>query len=206
MGLPQRVKRLTAAEYLRIERAAEYRSEFFNGEMFAMAGGTPRHSRIKTNLVGALNNGLRGNRCTVHDIDLRIRVAATGLYTYPDASVFCEKFSFDDEHQDTVLNPTLLAEVLSDSTEAYDRGKQFNHYRQIPSLKEYLLIAHDSPRVERLARNSDNTWTLTICTGLDQKLELPSIGITISLAEIYDRVEFDTNPEPPPDVAASSRS
>src|SRR5438270_8317210 len=121
--------------------------------MFAMLGGTPRHSRIKTNLLVELGVRLKGHERAPYDSDLRIRVAATGLYTYPDASVICGELEFDDVQKDTVLNPTLLVEVLSDSTEAYDRGKKFDHYRKIPALKEYLLISQDCPKVERYARN-----------------------------------------------------
>jgi Uma2 family endonuclease len=181
---------LSPQEYLARERLADCRSEFYRGEMFAMAGGSPRHSLIKTNLVGELRNLLKGRSCTAYDSDLRILVSATGLYTYPDASVICGELQFDDDHRDTVLNPTLLAEVLSDSTEAYDRGKKFDHYRQLPSLREYLLVAQDSPRLERFARNPDGTWTLTIVSGMDQSLALPAIGVTLSLAEVYDKVDF----------------
>jgi Uma2 family endonuclease len=194
MGLPKRVIRLTPAEYFQIERDAPYRSEYFDGEMFAMAGGSPRHSLIKANLVGELRLGLKGRRCTLYDSDLRIGIAATGLYTYPDASVICEPLQLDPKDAHTALNPTLLAEVLSESTEAYDRGKKFGHYRQIPSLEEYLLVCQDAPRLERFARNGNGTWTLTAVEGLDQTLELPSIGVTLRLAEIYDRVQFDSEP------------
>jgi Uma2 family endonuclease len=192
MGQPQRRAALTPAEYLRVERAAAYRSEYFAGEMFAMAGGSPRHSLIRTNLIGELSGGLKCCPCTAYDSDLRIRVSATGLYTYPDASVICGALEFDDEHRDTVLNPTLIAEVLSEGTEAYDRGKKFNHYRQLPSLREYLLVAQDRPTLERFARNADGTWTLTIKSGLDQSLDLSAIGVTLSLAEVYDKVDFTT--------------
>lgn len=133
MGLPQRVAALSPVEYLSIERASVYRSEYLHGEMFAMAGGPARHSRIKTNLLGQLNSRLKGQPCTTYDSDLRIK-CPTGLYTYPDASVICDDLEFDDEHRDTVLNPTLIVEVLSKSTEAYDRGKKFDHYRTFQSL------------------------------------------------------------------------
>jgi Uma2 family endonuclease len=191
---------LSPQEYLARERKAAVRSEYYRGEMFVMAGGSPRHSRIKTNLTTTLCNALKGRPCTAYDSDRRIRVSATGLYTYPDASVLCGELQFDGEERDTVLNPTLLAEVLSESTEAYDRGKRFDHYRQLDSLKEYLLVSQDAPRLERLARNPDGTWTLTIVTGLDQSLELPSIGVKLSLAQVFDKVEFGaetgTSPEP----------
>ena len=189
MGLPQRIPVLSAAEYLRIERAAAYRSEFYRGEMFAMAGGSPKHSLIKMNLSGSLWNRLRCHPCTAYDSGLRIK-CPTGLYTYPDASVMCEELEFDDERKDTVLNPTLIVEVLSKTTEAYDRGKKFDHYRTIPSLREYVLVAQDEPMVQRFLRNDDGTWTLTAVSGLDQTLALKSIDVQLPLAEIFDRVDF----------------
>ena len=189
MGLPQRAAVLTEAEYFRIERAANDRSEFYRGEMFAMAGGSPKHSRIKTNVLGELNTRLKGRPCGPYDSDLRIR-CRTGFYTYPDASVICDELEFDEEHEDTVLNPTLIVEVLSKSTEAYDRGKKFDHYRTIPSLREYVLVAQDEPMVQRFLRNDDDTWTLTAVSGLDQSLRLKSIDVELPLAEIFDRVNF----------------
>jgi len=194
MNVAQRIPLLTPAEYLRLERAATYRSEFFAGKMFAMAGGSPRHSLIKTNLVSELRSGLKGRPCTAFDSDLRVRVSATGLYTYPDASVICGELQFDDSERDTVLNPTLLAEVLSDSTEAYDRGKKFEHYRQVASLQEYLLVSQDTPRVELHSRNPDGSWTPTIAIGLVQTLVLPALGVKLSMAEIYDKVVFTAGP------------
>ena len=189
MGLPQRAAVLTEAEYLRIERAANDRSEFYRGEMFAMAGGSPKHSRIRVNLSGSIWSRLKGHPCVAYDSDLRIR-CRTGLYTYPDASVICDELEFDEEHKDTVLNPTLIVEVLSKSTEAYDRGKKFDHYRTIPSLREYVLVAQDEPMVQRFLRNDDDTWTLTAVSGLDQSLRLKSIDVELLLAEIFDRVNF----------------
>ena len=194
MGLPQRKPVLTAAEYLRIERAATYRSEFFRGEMFAMAGGSPKHSRIKTNVLGELQNRLKRMPCVPYDSDLRIR-CATGLYTYPDASVVCGPLEFDDEQKDTVLNPTLLVEVLSKTTEAYDRGKKFDHYRTIPALREYVLVSQDEPVIQRFLRNEDNTWTLTVVSGMDQTLALKSIDVDLPLCEVFDRVDFTAKDE-----------
>jgi Uma2 family endonuclease len=190
MNVAKRIPVLTPEEYLRIERAAEYRSEYFAGEMFAMAGGSPRHCLLQANILGELRSALKGRPCTAYSCDLRIRVSASGLYTYPDASVICGDLQFADQRRDTVLNPTLLVEILSDSTEAYDRGKKFNHYRKLESLREYLLISQDDPVVERYLRNPDNTWTLTAVKGLDQSLLLPSIGVTLSLAEVFDKVDF----------------
>ncbi|WP_373650235.1 MULTISPECIES: Uma2 family endonuclease [unclassified Schlesneria] len=180
---------LTSSEYLEIERQAPFRSEFFRGEMFAMAGGSARHSRIKTNLLSLLNNRLKGQPCVTYDNDLRM-MCPTGLYTYPDASVICGDLTFDDDREDTALNPTVLLEVLSKSTEAYDRGKKFDHYRTIPTLQEYVLVSQDEPMVQTFFRNEDNTWTLTTVSGLDQVAELRSIGVGLPLGDVYDRVNF----------------
>jgi len=189
MGLPQRVAGFTTAEYLQIERTAAVRSEYFRGEMFAMAGDSARHSRIKTNVLSQLNSRLKDRPCTTYDSDLRIK-CPTGLYTYPDTSVVCGELEFDDEQKDTVLNPTLLVEVLSKSTEAYDRGKKFDHYRTIPSLREYVLVSQDEPMIQWFIRNEDDTWTLSAESSLGQSATLRSIGIDLPLAEVYDRVDF----------------
>ena len=189
MGLPKRVAVLTAAEYLAIERIANYRSEYFRGEMFAMAGGSARHSRIKTNILSQLNVRLKGQPCTTYDSDLRIK-CPTGLYTYPDASVICGTLEFDDKQNDTVLNPTLLVEVLSNSTEAYDRGKKFDNYRTIPSLREFVLVSQNEPMVHRFQRNDDESWTMSTISSFDQSATLRSIGVELPLAEIYERVDF----------------
>lgn len=206
MGLPRSVRRLTPAEYLEIEHVAPHRSEYFDGEMFAMAGGSPRHSLIKANLVSELRTRLKGRPCTTYDSDLRIRIPATGLYTYADASVICGELQLDSLDPNTVLNPTLVAEVLSDGTEAYDRGKKFDHYRKLPTLKEYVLVSQDSPRLERFSKNPDGTWTLTIASGLDATLPLPSIGVSLSLAEIYEKVDFASEPAAPAEAREERRA
>jgi Uma2 family endonuclease len=191
MGLPPRLPVLSPAEYLQIERQAEYRSEYYAGEMFAMAGGSPRHSRIKTNVLTQLNLRLKDRECTPYDSDLRIRVPETNLYTYPDASVICGDMEFDDDQNDTATNPTLIVEVLSRSTEAYDRGMKFDQYRRLDSLREYVLVSHDAPRIERFLRNNDGTWNLSIANGLEQSIMLESIGVTLSLADVYLKVDFN---------------
>ena len=179
----------TYADYLRLERNSPIKHEYCDGEIFAMAGGSPKHSRLKTNVLTELNNRLKGKPCAPFDSDLRVR-CRTGLYTYPDASVICGELEFDDEHKDTVLNPTLIVEVLSKTTEAYDRGKQFDHYRTIPALREYVLVSQDEPMVQRFLRNDDDTWTLTAVSGLERSLMLNSIGVELPLAEVFDRVDF----------------
>lgn len=141
MGLAQKIPHLTPLEYLAVERAAPTKSEFYDGEMFAMAGGTAVHSLIGTNAAIEFGNKLRGKKCVPYNADLRIQVQATGLFTYPDLSVICGPLQFADADDDTVLNPSVLVEVLSPSTEAYDRGQKFLQYRQIPTLREYLLVS-----------------------------------------------------------------
>jgi Uma2 family endonuclease len=190
MGLPARVKKFTPAEYLTLERTSAYRSEYFQGEIFAMAGGTPRHSLIQTNLTGELRQALKGNSCTTYNSNLRILVDQTGLYTYPDASIVCGPLEIAEGQPDVVLNPTVLFEVLSVSTEASDRGQKFGNYRQIESLREYVLVSQKEILVERFQRNSDNSWTLTESRGIDSQMALTSVGITIPLMEIYDKVDF----------------
>src|SRR2546427_2666626 len=137
MALVQDISQLTEAEYLRLERQAELKSEYFQGEIFAMAGGSRAHSLIATNLLRELSGRLKASDCIVYNADLRVKVEATGLLTYPDISVVCGTQRFLDEQEDTLLNPTLVVEVLSDSTEAYDCGKKLEHYRQIPTCREY---------------------------------------------------------------------
>ena len=193
MGLPARVKKFTAAEYLALERKAEYRSEFFDGEIFAMAGGSALHSLIQTNLTGELRQILKGKSCAVYNSDLRILVDQTGLYTYPDASIVCGPLEFAEGQPDVVVNPTVLFEVLSDSTEAYDRGQKFGNFRRIESLREYVLVSQQGPLIERFQRNPDDTWTLTESRGMDATLTLASVGISIPLSEVYDRVDFTTS-------------
>src|SRR3989442_15030735 len=149
MPLPKQSHRLTEAEYLEIERAAEFKSEFYEGEMFAMAGGTPQHSLIGTNLAGVFRDALKTHSCVAYNADLRIKIKATGLCTYPDLSVICGPLRFAEGTDDTVMNPTVLVEVLSDSTEAYDRGKKFEHYRQIPTLQEYLLVSQKETHIQQ---------------------------------------------------------
>jgi len=189
MVQPQQIGELTSAEYLEVERKAVFRSEFFLGQMVAMAGGSARHSRIKTNLLSQLNILLKGQDCVTYDGDLRIK-CPTGLYTYPDASVICSGLVFEDDREDTVLNPRLVVEVLSRSTEAYDRGKKFDHYRTIPSLQEYVLVSQEEPMIQWFFRNDDNTWTMNAVSSRDQSANLLSVGIKLSLADVYDRLDF----------------
>lgn len=186
--------KLTAAEYLAIERKAAFRSEFYKGEMFAMAGGSPQHSLIQTNLTAELRRLVKG-KCRVFNSDLRVRIDPTGLYTYPDATVICGELQFDvnDDKKETVLNPVLLGEVLSPTSEAYDRGHKFDHYQTIPTFREYLLVSYDAPKIDRFFLTPEGSWTLSTAKGLDASLELLSVPGSLSLAEVYDQVEFPSD-------------
>jgi Uma2 family endonuclease len=182
---------LTPEEYLEIERAAEYKSEYYQGEMFAMAGAKWNHNLIAGNLVGDLRQQLRSRPCSVTPSDMRVRVSATGLYTYPDVVVVCGEPQFLDGQRDTLLNPTLIAEVLSPSTEAYDRGRKFEHYRSLEALAEYLLVSSQRVSAELYARQPDGRWLLTAANSLEDTLQLPATGCRLALAEIYEKVEFE---------------
>ncbi len=200
MAVAHPVHRLTEAEYLEIERCAEYKSEFLNGEMFAMSGGTLPHSLIACNLIAAMSAQLKGSPCVVLNSDMRVKVQASGLYTYPDVSVACGENQFDDDHDDTLLNPTVIAEVLSDYSEAYDRGKKFALYRQIPSLRDFLLVSQHKPLIEQFIRQESGEWLLRDVAGLESKLSLSSVGITIAMADVYSNVRFvpdSRSPEKP---------
>lgn len=186
----QAKRRYTPEEYLAIERASECRHEFYRGEMFEMAGASRAHSLIGVNLTGELRGALKGTPCEVHAGEMRVRVSATGLYPYPDASIVCEGAKFADDHLDTLLNPLVIFEVLSPSTEAYDRGKKFEHYRTIDSFCEYVLVAQDAYRVEHFARQDDGSWRMTVMNGLESVLELPAVSCRLPLREIYARVEL----------------
>lgn len=190
MSIPAR-SWITEGEYLAIERAAEGKSEYYAGEMFAMAGTSMSHTRIVTNLVFELMRCFRGGPCEAFSTDLRLRVDATGLYTYPDVMVVCGVPHSIDGEMDTITNPTLIVEVLSPSTENYDRGAKFDQYRRLPSLKEYVLIAQDRPSVETYIRCEErNDWRYQANTELEGTVRFESIGCELELADIYRRVEF----------------
>jgi len=199
MALAQKATRLSEAEYLRLDRLAEFRSEFFDGEVFAMAGGTRAHSLIATNLARELSAALKETDCVTYNADLRVKTQATGLFTYPDVSVVCGDQRFLDAEQDTLLNPSLIIEVLSDATEACDRGKKFEHYRQIPSFREYLLVSQKEPRIEQFIRQDDGTWNLKESAGLQAHLKLEPVNVTLRLTEVFAKVQF-------PPAALRSRS
>ena len=180
---------LTEEEYLALERRAEFRSEFHRGEMFAMAGASRRHNMIVTNLVIALGTQLRDSPCNVYSNDMRVRVTNTGLFTYPDVVVTCGEEEFADDEQDTLLNPLVIFEVLSDSTEAYDRGKKFEHYQNIGSLSTYVLVAQEAPRIERYVRQEGGrAWVYTETHGADAVVRINAIGCELKLEDVYAKV------------------
>ena len=180
---------ITPEQYLALERQAETKSEYFAGEIFAMAGASPEHSLISSNVLGDLWSQLREGPCTVYNSDMKVR-STQEHYAYPDVTVVCGEAQFGGEEREVLLNPTLIVEVLSPSTEAWDRGGKFEQYRQRESLQEYVLIAQDRPHVERYARQADGQWLLTEVNGLEAVLALPSIGGEFALAEVYRKVTF----------------
>lgn len=181
---------LTPEEYLTIERQSEIRSEYLHGEMFAMGGSSREHNLIVTNLSREISTQLRGRPCETYTNDQRVHIPAKGVYTYPDLVVACGEPRFQDQQFDTLLNPTVIIEVLSPNTEAYDRGEKFESYQTIDSLKEYVLVTQDKPRVEHYLRQEGNRWLLTAVSGLDARVSLPSIQCELALSEIYERIEL----------------
>jgi Uma2 family endonuclease len=181
---------LTEAQYLEQERRAGHKSEYCQGEVLAMAGASRRHALIVGNLVRELGEQLKERPCEVYSSDMRLRVSPTRLYTYPDVLVVCGPPQFADDQGDTLLNPTVIIEVLSDSTSDYDRGRKFQHYRTLPSLAEYLTIAQDAPRVERWTRQPGNGWLLSEFSDLGQSVPLASISCVLPLIQVYHKIDF----------------
>ena len=183
---------ITPEEYLEIERAADHKSEYYEGEMFAMAGGSLRHAWIIMNIGGELRQQLKGRPYFITASDLRLRVSPTGLYTYPDVMVVCGEPQYAGDQKDTLLNPSVIIEVLSDSTRDYDLGRKFQHYRTLSSLREYLMVAQDKPHIDHWLRQDENRGMLTEYNGLSQSITLPSIECVLALSEVYDKVDWAT--------------
>lgn len=195
MVMPAVLPRYTVEEYLAIERAAEFKSEFIDGHICAMSGGSPNHSRLKVDLTEIVNAQLHGSRCEAFDSDMRVLVDA-GLQTYPDLSVVCGASRFGYPQRDVLLNPTVMFEVLSPSTEAYDRGEKFNRCQGMPSLRQYVLINQSTPRIEVFTRDQEGVWSFGRAEGLDATLRLESIGCELPLRDVYARVRFDGGAAP----------
>ena len=183
------IPRYTAEQYLEIDRRSEHKSEYHDGQIFEMSGGTYSHSVIALNSAGELRSKLRGGPCRAVNSDMRIYIRPSGLFTYPDVAVHCGPPEFYDGRSDALVNPSLIVEVLSPSTEAYDRGEKFALYRRLESLHDYVLIAQDKPRVEHFSRDGLR-WSLTIVDGLGNALALPSIGVELGLDELYEGVDL----------------
>ena len=183
---------LTPEEYLAWERKADIKHEYLRGEIIAMSGASRSHSLIVTNISGELYIQLKRGTCEVHTNDIRVRTSPEISYFYPDVLVVCGEPRFEDNAFDTLLNPIVLVEVLSPSTEAYDRGEKFEHYQQLTSLREYILVSQDEVRVERY-RRQDTEWQPTEFRSLADVLLLTSIDCELSLDDIYRRVEFREN-------------
>jgi Uma2 family endonuclease len=182
--------RLSEEEYLRLERESEIRHEYLAGEIVAMVGASKDHNRIVTSTSFALYAQLRRRPCDLFANDMRVRVSTGGLYAYPDLTVVCGEPLFFEEDSNTLLNPTVIIEVLSPSTEGYDRGRKFQHYRGLRSLKEYLLISQDTYHIDHFVRHGEIGWLLTEYDGPATTLNLASIDCTLPLADVYEKVDI----------------
>jgi Uma2 family endonuclease len=175
---------LTEEQYLEIERLAEFKSEFHDGQMFAMSGGSLNHSLISTRMSALLDRQMSPG-CRTCNSDLRIKIVSAGLYTYPDCSVICGEPEYFGAQKDVVLNPLLIVEVLSPSTEGYDRGKKFELYRTIPSFQEYLIVHQDQRHVEHFSKQDDGSWLLRDHAGVEDSVTIARLGVHIPLADLY---------------------
>ncbi len=181
--------KMTPEAYLAFERAQlDARHELLDGDIIAMAGSSRQHNRTVANLVASLISQLRGQPCDVYPSDMRVKIPATGLYTYPDVIALCHDPQFEDATFDTLLNPSVIIEVLSPSTEAYDRGAKFAHYRSIEDLQLYILVAQDKPQIEVFRRQANGDWLLSVAEGLEARVSLDTIGCELALADVYERV------------------
>lgn len=187
--MPLAQRRYTPEEYLTLERASSTRSEYVNGRINAMTGASENHNQIAGNIYTQLRLLLRGKPCRAYMSEMRVKVSPTGLYTYPDVVAVCGERHREDSHFDTLLNPSLIVEVLSDSTEKYDRGEKFAHYRRLESLREYVLVAQNRVLVERYVRQGD-LWVFSDISDPDGSLALNSVGCTIQMRDVYEMVEF----------------
>jgi Uma2 family endonuclease len=178
------------AEYLAMETVAEYKSEYYNGKIYALAGGTPDHSKIALNFGAELLRLLEPKPCHVFNSDMRLFVERSGLYTYPDVMVICGKIELVKNRNDTVTNPILLVEVLSESTRDYDRGTKFNFYKQIPTLQEYVVVESENPHVECYRRTRGDQWLIEMYDDLDATVTLESVACEIPLQRIYSKVSW----------------
>ena len=205
MGLPERQRRyFTPEEYLELERKADFKSEYFDGEIYpmgewqrepksgrivCMAGASPAHNTICSNAHGSLYSQLRGKPCQTWSQDLRVKTPRTNLYTYPDVLVACPPHEWDDTLKDTLINPIVLIEILSPSTQSYDLNGKWDHYREMVSLRHYLVVWQDQRRVRHFSRQGENSWLQEEFSALEDQVNLSAIECTISLANLYERLD-----------------
>lgn len=182
---------VTPEEYLAFERQAETKNEYVNGEIFALAGASRKHNLIAGNILGELRQQLKGRPCEVYPGEMRVKAPAARSYVYPDVVVVCDEPQFEDNYFDTLLNPTLVVEVLSKSTESYNRLAKSAYYRTIESLVEYLLVAQEEYRVEQYVKQADGRWLLSDVRSLESVIDLKSIGCLLPLRDLYDRISLD---------------
>jgi Uma2 family endonuclease len=212
MALSQAEILYTVAEYLAFERSADERHEYLDGHLYAMAGESLNHGIICTNLAITLGAQLRGTPCLLLSKDMKVRSSLLpqtprfrkGLFSYPDLVIVCGEPLFHDAHRDVLLNPKVIIEVLSPSTEAFDRGGKFLRYQTWnPTLTDYVLVSQEAPIIEHFIRRDDGSWLYYVHQGLEQQVSIASIGCTLQLADVYDRIAFPTEPDAPQDNASS---
>jgi Uma2 family endonuclease len=184
-------QKISLEQYLAQEKKAEFKSEYYEGELFAMAGANGPHNNLRDNLIGELHAKLKGGPCRTVSSDQRVKVNRTGFYTYPDIAIVCGGFEYDDGDNMTLLNPRIIIEILSESTETYDRGTKFRHYQQIPSLQEYVLVSQNEVVIERFVRQADGSWNWRAFTDRQGSFHLTSVPVELLLAEVYRDVVFD---------------
>ncbi len=186
-------KSVSEEQYLELERAAPEKHEYFNGEIFDMAGMSEEHANIASNINASLHFQLKKRPCKSYQSDLRVYIPRTGLYTYPDVSVVCEKPELlPDAYLDTLTNPVLIIEVLSPSTADYDKGAKFDHYRTIETLQEYIPVWQDKKRVARYTKRNDGSWVLNDFIGEEAEIILTSIDCRLTTEDIYEKVDFES--------------
>ena len=182
---------VTIQEYLDLERKHDTKYEYIDGTLVAMVGASPNHNRIQTNLIGNLFPIVDRRGCEIFGSDMRVRIERLNVYTYPDFTITCGEPQFADGPPDALLNPQVIVEILSPSTESYDRVRKFARYRRLASLREYVLIAQDMPLVEHYVRQADGTWLLSVAENLDGEITFLAIDCTLALSKIYARVTFE---------------
>ena len=179
---------MAEADYLDMERLSEEKHEYYRGEAFAMVGATREHNLIAMNVFRELGNQLRGRECRAYPSDMRLKIEETGKYVYPDAMIVCGEEAFADDKRDTLTNPVAIIEILSESTEGYDRGVKFSHYRKLASLSEYILISQDEEKIERYAKQDTGNWVLSETDESNTQVLLESIDCILNLTDVYEKV------------------